>query len=229
MNIIKNSTYIILSSLLLLGGCKSIKKEFLCDEGEITYTVEYLESAESNPLISLLPEELKMIFKNDNISMNVEGWMGIFKSGFLRTGRDKNIFTLMKVLNKKYYYKNIDSNNFMGLTSYLNIEVQFDDSTKRICDICCKHAIVRVPSKDLIFDVFYTTEIDIKDANFGTPFAQIPGVLMEFQLDMNNIPMHITASEIKYIDIENNIFDIPEGYECVDKEIVDELIASLLN
>lgn len=217
-------------SMNLFHACINDKsdKDSRYAEGKMIYAIDYLVSEESNPLISLLPSNLDMFFKDNNIVMSVEGWMGIFKSAFLRDNDAGKTMTLLKVMNKKYYYENITNDNFMGVTSYTNLSIVFDDVQKEILDFNCGHAVVTVPHNGITFDIFYTSEIGIDDPNKDTPFYEVPGVLMEFQLEMNGIPMHIKANELKYQKVSNKIFDIPEGYEEVEKEVVDELIGSLL-
>ncbi len=213
---------------LLLSSCNGKYAGSGLKEGQVIYKVEYLEDKKDNPLISLLPNEIKMFFKNDNVAMDVEGWMGVFKSGFLRIGNSKKIYTLMKVLNKRYYYESVDASSYMGLSSMKDVEINFDDSVKTICDLACKHAFVKIPSKNMQFDLFYTEEIEIEAPNYGTPFSEIPGVLMEFQVEMHGIPMHIQAKQIQAVKVENFKFEIPVDYKNVDKAVVDELVASLI-
>jgi hypothetical protein len=116
----------------------------------------------------------------------------------------------------------------MGVTSYTDLYVAFDSLKRNIIGFDCNHAIVTVPHKNVSFDVFFASGFGIDNPNEGTPFEEIPGVLLEFQLEMNGIPMHIEANQLQEVKISKKTFQIPEGYKQVDKKVVDDLIGSLL-
>lgn len=225
--IIKISVFISLLAFLLSGcelrfGKKGIK------EGKIVYNIEYLQNESENPLISLMPSHLDMVFKSNTVKMEVEGWMGVFKSSFIRQYPQESSITVFKMMNKKYYYKSTGKTDFMGMNSYQDMQIVFDDTEKKIVDFNCKHAKVSIPSKKISFDVFYTNEIDIQSPNSSTPFQNIPGVMLEFQIEIQGIPMKLHAKEILEIEIPDTDFSIPAGYQEVSKETIDDLIKELI-
>ena len=65
--------FIIFSSF----GCKSVFHS-KPTEGIIHYELTYLEREDENPLISLLPTEMEIKFKDDFLHQQVDGWMGLF-------------------------------------------------------------------------------------------------------------------------------------------------------
>lgn len=212
----------------LFSSCKLKFDERGISEGIMQYNITYLEDEKNNPLISLLPVHLDMYFKEDNVLLTVEGWMGVFKSQFLKIADDNKAFTSLKVLNKKFYYECNEPSDFMGITDYKGLEIKFTDKTKKILDYECKHAWVNVPQTRVSFDLYYTNEIAIEAPNLHTPFEKVPGVLMEFRLEMNGIPMHLIASDIISKELKDDVFTIPQSYTKVQKEKVDELITSIL-
>ncbi len=213
--------------IMLLNGCKGVFKSHSADEGVIKYKITYLKNQDENPLISLLPDHLNMYYKDNNVAMIVEGWMGIFKSSFIKKAETCEAVTVLKMLNKKYYYRIVTADAFMGMSGYKSPKITFDDKQKTVLGKTCKHAIVAIDSINLVFDIYYTHDIAIENPNKHTLYEAIPGVLMEFQLEMNGIPMRLEASEIMDVEVDNQVFEIPEGYEEVTKEKIDEMFASL--
>ncbi len=213
--------------VVILGACNSKLGKSNIDEGVITYKITYLVSESENPLISLLPSQIKMYFKDDNVSMSIEGWMGIFKSSFIKISKKDQAITLLKMLNKKYYYECKTPGDFMGMSGYTKPIIEFDDLEKEILGYQCKHAIVTIEHANITFDIYYTNQIDVKNPNQHTLYEQIDGMLMEFQIEMNGIPMKLVATEIINTNVDDIHFEIPADYNCVDKEEIDKIFNSL--
>jgi GLPGLI family protein len=209
-------------------ACQIKKGEREISEGYMKYNITYLEDESTNPIISLMPSFLKMSFKNNSVLMEVEGWMGVFRSSYIKNGEKSESITLLKMMNKKYCYRNEGSNGFLGFPEYDSISIVFDDETKKILDFTCKHAKVKMPDKDLSYDVYYTNEIKIEKPNKHTFYAQIDGVLMEFQIEINGIPMHLIASELIESAIPDEVFQVPADFENMTKEELDKIFSSII-
>lgn len=223
----KIKLFVVISIVLVVSSCHKLTKRGI-DEGIMKYEITYLEDKANNPLISLLPSHLEMYFKDNSVLLCVEGWMGIFESAFIKQAETGDFITTLKIMNKKYYYKSDSVEGFMGDTKYLNLEISFDEEVKKILNYDCKHATVFVPSNNLTFDLYYTTEINVEEPNKNTVFEAVPGVLMEFQVEMNGIPMHLIATELTEKEIADEEFCIPEGYTEVEKQEVDTIFSSIM-
>lgn len=224
LNIFDNCKWLIASALLacaIVSGCSKSSCHKNIKEGSIKYKITYLASEKENPIVGLLPTTITMKFKNDKVLLEMEGWLGIFKSAFIKDN-SQNASTLLKILNKKYLYKSAPDEGYYGMKKPDNMDVAFDDSTKEIIGFSCKHAIITI-SDTCEFDVFYTTDIKIKNATANTPLEMIPGMLMQFRLDMNGIPMQVEAAEFNNEKVPDTAFEIPEGYERVERYQMDSI------
>ena len=101
-------------------------------------------------------------------------------------------------------------------------QINFDNTEKNMIGFHCNHASVSI-GDSTSFDVFYTTDIKISNATANTPLDKIPGMPMDFRLSMNGIPMHLEAIEFINEKISNKTFEIPEGYERVERSQMDEI------
>lgn len=227
-NIFDNCKWLIASVLLacaIVSGCSKSSCHKNIKEGSIKYKITYLSSEKENPIIGLLPSNITMKFKDDNVLLELEGWLGIFKSSFIKDN-DQNAYTLLKILNKKFLYISTAGEGFYGMEKPDNMQIEFDDITKDIIGFNCKHAIVTIP--DICeFDVFYTTDIKIKNATANTPLNKIPGMLMEFRLNMNGIPMQVEATDYYDEKVPNTAFEIPDGYERVRRSQMDSIFNAI--
>ncbi len=228
MQWLPKSKLILILSVFVFQSCRFPIGKKPISQGIMKYNITYLEDENQNPIISLMPSFLDMKFKNNSVAMEVEGWMGVFKTSFIKVGKSDESITLLKMLNKKYCYRSDSSDGFLGFNDYHDPVIEFDDSVKEILNYTCKHAKVTIPDRNLTFNVFYTMDINIEHPNDYTPFAKIPGVLMEFQIEINKIPMYLIASEIIESDIPDEVFEIPSDYEIVPKEELEKIFASLI-
>jgi len=224
-----NILFLAIVTVLLIQACNiSTKKSRGISEGVMKYEITYLEDENTNPIISLMPSYMSMSFKDNSVVMVVEGWMGIFKSTFIKNYKDSESITLLKILNKKYCYKSGDANGFIGFSDFKKVKIEYDDKVKKILDFNCNHAVVTVPDRDLTFDIYYTKDINIDRPNEFTPFAEVPGVLMDFRIKVNGIAMHLSASEIIEVDVPNDAFAIPEDYDVVSKEQLNKIFSEII-
>jgi hypothetical protein len=226
MNIQKQILFYAIAIILLVSSCKLGFRHKGITEGSIKYKITYIEDEQKNPIVSLLPEYITMTFKETEVLLSVEGWMGIFKSVFIKD-KDQNAITLLKILNKKYLYRSESGIGYYGLTRYDDMEVIFDDIEKKIIDFDCKHARVRIPARNLDFDVYYTNDIKINNPNANTPLYQIPGVLIEFKMEMNGILMHLEATEFSGQDVPEDFFKLPQGYKEVARAQMDSIFKEI--
>lgn len=218
----------IVITVLIFQSCHFNEGKSGISEGTMKYNITYLEDESENPIISLMPAQLNMSFKNNSVIMEVEGWMGIFKSSFIKSGQKSEAVTLLKMMNKKYCYRSVGHQGYLGFSAYNNAKIEFDDETKQILNFLCKHAKVTIQDKDLLFDIYFTDEIKIDKPNEFTPFENVPGVLLEFQIEINGIPMYLIASEIIEVDVASEIFQVPNGYKDVEREELDNIFSSII-
>ena len=76
--------------------------------------------------------------------------------------------------------------------------------------------------------MYYTEDLKIKDANWNTPFKDVKGVLMEYQICMFGINTKIVSQEIEKIKVDDSEFNIPDGYTSVDKKKIENTVAKFM-
>ncbi|HEY9124611.1 MAG TPA: hypothetical protein VIO15_09745, partial [Bacteroidales bacterium] len=73
--------------------------------------------------------------------------------------------------------------------------------------------------------VYFTQAIPLKNANKASPFASLEGILMEFDLSLTNIEMHLKATKYIQTEVDAAIFKVDDSY----KEVSQRKIISILN
>ena len=197
------------------------------NQGVIIYKLEYLDKSD---ITTLLPTEMTIHFKKNNMHQKVVGWSNIFSLEGIRNVDKKRSSALFKVLGKKFVYteNNLDQVVF-GYDPYKGMKLVPTNETKTIAGYLCKKVKVTFPNKDFEdFDIYYTNKIKLDKPNWNNPFYQIDGVLMEYQIVMFGIRTKIVADSIAFIKVDDSEFEIPIDYKKVTKEEIEEEINKLL-
>ncbi|MBA7582214.1 hypothetical protein ES708_24138 [subsurface metagenome] len=91
---------VLLLSLLLLNSCRKHNER---EEGEILYTITYLDNKIQNLPSQSLPKELVIKFKDGYYLSDISGMFGYFKITNIINHRNSSNLTYLQVLDKKYY------------------------------------------------------------------------------------------------------------------------------
>lgn len=174
-------------------------------------------------LASMMPKSMKMKFKDNNTVSELKTGAGVFQTKFINQSKEKKLIHLVKMVNSKYglildsaeiydsYAKKVDG-----------MRIEKTQETKEIAGYKCYRAKVTFNHPENNFDIYYTNDIKIKSPNWCTPFHEIDGVLMEYQLENYNILMRLTAENVSEQDIEESEFKMPDDYEEISQDEMEE-------
>jgi len=222
---------VIAGFIVLFNACDDVQGLFNdnFDEGFIEYDIVYLQDERENPLISLLPTTMQFKFK-DNVSVQrIEGWMSIFiMSGIADRNNNKSL-AMLKIMNEKYVYETTMSGPTFGFDEMKGFKLNETDCTKVIAGVTCKKVDVVFDSDTIPgFSIYYTDQFKLDNPNSYNPFSQIKGVLLEYQMSFQKIPMRLTAKKVSSEEVLEEEFEIPAGYEKVSREKMQEVISNLM-
>ncbi len=217
-----------LLAFVLLYSCKEIQHKDRIKEGYIEYNIEYLDDSLDSFMIGLMPKKMTIKFKNNNTINKIEGFSGIVSFTHIQNYRDKKNITLVKVLNKKYKYIEKINDESLFFENLPGMKIEPIDTVVEICGFNSKMAKISVPETKIEpFYVFYTNDIIINNVNALTPFKEIDGVLLEFQIKFYDMNMRLTANKIQEAEISDDEFDVPKGYTAINRKTMVEIIELL--
>lgn len=210
--------------LLLISSCSGDSGK-VADEGVIEFTASVVDQA--NPMASLAPSKMIIRFKNNKSCAEMSAGMGLFSTSFISDPEKKTLTQLVKLLNKKLSLVQNEAD-----IAKENANYKFDltplKGVKTIAGYKCQSAHVKMHDDfETEFDIFYTTELKIKNPNFANPFHMIDGVLMEYQMKKFGLEMKFTAKTVKKEDVDDSVFELPEDYKPISAEDMNILFESL--
>lgn len=217
-------TILLLLATAIISCNYSISKYHRPDEGFIKYKVNYQETEDENPIIPLLPVDAELRFKNNNISLISEGYLGLFSTKFVSIFTNNNSDILIKVMNKKLKYE-LPSDSIPFIYNQLKPTIIiFTDSIKTIAGYKCQMAVLHFKDTTKPINLFYTDKIKLSNPNRNTPYSAIKGVLLEFETEVNNIKTKFTAEKVELQRIDSTEFNIPATYKKTDLKTLQKYV-----
>jgi len=217
----------LISFFLFSFGCKTHLFEKNISEGVIEYGISYPKIDKNDVFAAMLPAKMIYKFKNNNTVSELSSGMGVFSTSFIINNDTHKLTHLLKLVNKKYALV-LDSLQVMEGYAIQpdGMKIKLTNDTKKISGYNCKRAIVTFDNPGKNFDIYYTNEIAIKDPNWASPFSEIDGVLLEYQLKNFNIEMRLKANIVKKDEVNDKDFDVEPDYKRITKEEMTEIFQS---
>jgi len=196
----------------------------LISEGIIEYEITYPNiAADDIFLLSMMPKEMNMKFKDNNTIGELKTGAGVFTTKLISNENQRNLFHFLKLVNKRYGLI-LDSAEIYSTYAKKPEDMKLipSNETKVIAGYNCKKMDVVFDDPKKNFSIYYTDEIGIKAPNWCTPYHEITGVMMEYNITQYNIEMHLTAKVVTATDIPDEEFGVPTDYEKITRTEMEE-------
>ncbi len=216
----------VLTSILCSCGEKSYKN---ISEGEIYYTIEYVQN-NGKMSAEFKPKTLVISFKNDKILFEILTPFG--NQGIVNVvNPEKGIYdTYVNILGTRLHYSGSANELLPGFGSMKGVKIRKTHKTANICGFNCKHAEAIFPiDSQKVYDIWYTTEIKVKNSNVATPFNEIDGVLMSFYYILGGSVIKFEAESVFKKEIPEKLFEERTRYKPVAKSDMDKIITDMIN
>ncbi|MEZ4936303.1 MAG: hypothetical protein R2799_01780 [Crocinitomicaceae bacterium] len=211
-HIFKVSLYIFLFVLASCGpngeGGEESQTKKSSNKGTVKYKVTYPYFKGESLAKAMLPKDMYFVFEDGKINTYTKKG-GLMKMGVMGSPDLDSVSMYLD-------FGNMDiRSNFSGsaikkfIENQTKLEFEFvENETKEIAGLTCKKAIGKyVDGSNPDFTVWYTTELGVKSPNFYNPYATIPGVLMEFEMERFGLVSHCQA--------ESFSTDLPEEHTFI--------------
>ncbi|MBL4706843.1 MAG: DUF4412 domain-containing protein [Flavobacteriales bacterium] len=216
--------------MLLLYSCEDFSFHNGIKEGRIEYSISYPDIPEDSYILDLMPKTMKTTFSNNNYRNDIIAGMGLFKTSIICHNNSDELIHSVKMLNKKYASKLTSEDLDKFNPEFNNIEIKLTDKKKEIAGYHCKNAnITVIGDSTWTFELYYTEEIIIKNANIHTPFKSIKGVLMEYELTSYDMHMHFIVEKVIQEEVDLAKIELEDGYEMIAPSALKEQIESIFS
>jgi hypothetical protein len=153
--------------------------------------------------------------------------MGLLSTSFISNPESLTFTQLIKLMNKKFSVVQ-NAAEIKKENELYNLEVIPTNVTKMIAGYNCKKAIIHYKGGDPTdYDVYYTTGLNIKNANFANPYYMIDGVMMEYKIKKFGLEMKFTAKAVSKVCIDDAVFELPSDYKKITEAEMTDLFIDL--
>ncbi len=196
--------------------------------GTIEYKIRYLNNHLDEREASLLPENMKLIFNEDLAVNYIDGFLGLYKLNTITNFDTRKCSTLLKVFEKQYMYYGKKGEYMCCFDEMEDMQIRETNETRIIAGLKCRRAIITLPSDNKQFDIYYTTDIDLRHPNMNNPYKKINGVLMQFELQLLHLRMEFTAVKFNP-DTDRGIkLNIPKNISQVTRDQMTQILNKLM-
>lgn len=215
-------------------GCGLIDKKAaysgICS-GTITYRITYPASVDANPMSFLFPSEMKTAFEGTRQKSEFKNKLNLYKLEFIFGNNPDSTFALLKLLEKRMVVPASGDAFVLPFMTFSPDRLSFiNDSVKSIAGFDCKKAVYFTGRNDVQeLSIWYTDQLGVEKPNRNTPFSEIPGIMLEFDVLYQGMQLHLEAISVVCEAHPREIFDVPANYEVSSITEIQALIDSVIS
>lgn len=215
--------------LLLSGGCGRSFISGAITEGVIEYNMSFPGVDPNGLMAGMLPQKSELTFAEGQQSMDLSAGMGIFRTSMVINTPAHEVDYHMSVMGKnlfaKYHPKDLQAIEDLPDP----VRVLYTNSRDTIAGYPCKKAYVIYGGMDRPEEeVWYTDEIAMTDPNWYSPYKDIPGVLMRYEVTQHHIRIRLEASAVKPGKVDKKKFELRPGHKEVAPAVLDQEMEAVL-
>ena len=224
------TTAVLLAVALLGNGCgQGLLQEHVA-EGVIEYALTFPDYDPDGLMAGMLPEKTTLTFGSGMQMAELSAGMGVFRTSIVTDNEQKEMDYQLSVLSKKLV-------SHMGQRDILSFNKEkpavtflYTGELDTIAGYPCKKAVALFGSIDRPeIEVWYTDRIRIEDPNWFSPFREIPGVLLRYEMIQFGMRMRLEATTVIPGPVEPTKYALKEGYQKVSPDVLHGELEEVLS
>jgi hypothetical protein len=227
----------VLINLLLLITSGAFAQSII-KEGKILFDISYKNLPPAMLRNEhMLPHDASFYFKGEKTRMEM-GISGMGKNSTIHNDSTTKNTVLLNIKGKKFALIKSDSEmtevrKSMAISdsSKKFVSVKLVDEFKKITDLNCQKALILKSVNGVMQEssCWFTREIPPYNTKNDPNLKDIPGFLMQYNLEENGISMTMTVKLVMRTMIEDSFFEIPLGYQLVNEEELNRILMVMQN
>ena len=220
----------ILAFTVVLCGCNG--RSFLDlppSEGVIEYALTFPDYDPDGLMAGMLPERTTLTFSDGKQVAELNAGMGIFKTAMIADNGAKLMDYHMSMMSKKLVSHMQPRDLEIFYADRQRPTILYTNDLDTIAGYPCRRAIAIFDKVDQPeIELWYTDRIKLKDPNWFSPFAEIPGVLLRYELYQHGIRMRLDAISVSPGPVDETKFQVKEEYQQVPPTVLHSELAQVL-
>ena len=168
-------------------------------------------------------------FANNMQVAELSAGMGIFRTAMVTDNKAKAMDYHLSLMSKKMVAHMVPRdllvfNKDSGIPTII-----FTNEVDTIAGYPCKRAIAVFSKIDQPeIDLWYTDRIDMQNPNWFGPFADVPGVLLRYDVVQYGMRMRLDAISVQPGKVDPTKFDVKEDHDAVAPDVLHHELAEVL-
>ncbi len=190
--------------------------------GKLVYNISYQGSTVDLAELQELPVRAIVLTKKNLIRAELSGNnAGLFQIK-ITDGNTREVSTMLEILREKYVIKRNFQEIQNALRNMPQPELEFTNETKEILGYTCKKAVARTTDMFGVEHesvIWYTPEISGAAFNFDSPYHEIPGLMLEYEMRVGQLNIRYEIQSIsRRLFIGGRKFYVTRDYQVVTYE-----------
>ncbi len=219
-----------LGTLILLSGCSHSLLDRSVEKGVIEYALSFPDYDPDGLMSGMLPERTTLTFDKNMQVAELSAGMGVFRTTMICDNNARNMDYHLSILSKKLvsHLQERDMSMFTGQKGGLTI--LFTQQMDTIAGYPCRKAVaissdITVPETE----VWYTDRIAMNTPNWFGPFADVPGVLLRYEVVQYGMRMRLEAIAVTPGNVDPSKFAVKQDHEKVAPEVLQYELQEVLS
>ncbi|MBW6478950.1 MAG: DUF4412 domain-containing protein [Bacteroidales bacterium] len=210
------SGVVLLATIMLISEFAYAQNSF---RGRITYNITYPGSNIDLAELQELPDKAVITTRNDQVRTELSGENAGLSQVKISDGNTGEVSTMLEIMNEKYVITRSTPEIQTALRNMPQPEFEYTGQTREILGYTCNHAIARIVDENGdIFesDIWYTEEITGNAFNFDSPYNEISGLMLEYEMRVGPLNIRYEASSVRRrMFVGGRNFTVPRDYQPI--------------
>lgn len=222
---------LIISALMapLLSACGTGLLTPKVDEGVIEYALSFPDYDPNGIMAGMLPERTTVTFANNMQVAELSAGMGIFRTAMVTDNKEKAMDYHLSLMSKKMVAHMVPRDLLMFNKDGGIPTIIFTNEVDTIAGYPCKRAVAVFSKIDQPeIELWYTDRIDMQNPNWFGPFADVPGVLLRYDVVQYGMRMRLDAISVQPGKVDPAKFKVKEDHDAVAPDVLHHELAEVL-
>ncbi|MBP7450114.1 MAG: hypothetical protein KA817_08750 [Flavobacteriales bacterium] len=229
MNNPVRSTLTVLVLGTLLNSCGTGLLDQRLTEGVIEYALSFPDYDPNGIMAGMLPERTTLTFKEDKQVAELSAGMGVFRTTMVTDNTNQALDYHLSLMSKKIVAHMLPNDLELFSPSTSKPTILYTSDVDTIAGYPCKKAVAVYDDLDQVeCELWYTDRIKMSNPNWFGPFAEVPGVLMRYDVVQYGMRMRLNALSVTPGEVDPAKFDTKKEFEQVPAEVLHHELAEVL-
>ena len=221
MNKNLRSYAIAIAAVFLFNSCTTGLLQHRVDEGVIEYRLSFPEYDPSGIMAGMLPERTTLTFSDNKQVQEVNAGMGVFRTSMITDNEQESMDYHLSLMSKKMVAHLLPLDFSLFNTESSKPTIIYTQDVDTIAGYVCKRAVAvfdKVGEREI--ELWYTDQIKMTNPNWYSPFAEIEGVLLRYDLVQYGMRMRLDAISVTPGKVDQAKFVTKTDYTSVPAAVL---------